>query len=169
MENQLLSQLGIDWKLFLSQILNFFILLTVLTFFVYKPVIKIIKERSKKIKEGLDKAEEANVRLKEIDNIGKEKIKEAENTSIDIIKATEKKAKVLEQELQKKNEEKQMQAQKELKASYEKQQEEAKELVLKNAIELVKKTIAKTVELKPEEIDGALIKKAATELKNENH
>jgi F-type H+-transporting ATPase subunit b len=168
MENQLLSQLGIDWKLFLSQILNFFILLTVLTFFVYKPVIKIIKERSKKIKEGLDKAEEADIRLKEVDNIGKEKIKEAENTSINIIKATEKKAKVLEQELQKKNEEKQIQAQKELKASYEKQKEEAKELVLKNAIELVKKTIAKTVELKPEEIDGALIKKAAAELKNEN-
>ena len=55
MENQLLSQLGIDWKLFLSQAVNFFILLLVLTFFVYKPLIKIVKERNKRIKEGLGK------------------------------------------------------------------------------------------------------------------
>src|SRR5450830_58651 len=100
MENELLFQLGIDWKLFLSQAVNFFILLVVLTFFVYKPLIKVIKERNKKIAEGLEKAEEVDIRLKEVDNIGKEKIKEAENTSINIIKDTEKKAKNLEQELQ---------------------------------------------------------------------
>ena len=100
--NALLEQLGIEWKVFLSQAVNFFILLVVLTFFVYKPLIKIIKERNQKIKEGLDKAEEADVRLKEIDNIGREKIKEAENKSINIIKDTEKRAKVLDQELQKK-------------------------------------------------------------------
>ena len=166
--NQLLDQLGIDWKLFLSQAINFFILLLVLTFFVYKPVIKIIKERNKKIKEGLDKAEEAVVRLKEIDVIGKEKIKEAENASINIIKATESKAKALEQELQQKSEEKQIQMQKDLQASFKKQQEEAQGIVLKNAIELVKKTIVKTVELKPEAVDEALIKKAITEIKDES-
>ena len=69
MENQLLFQLGINWKLFLSQTVNFFILLGVLTFFVYKPLIKVIKLRNSKIKEGLEKAEEADVRLKNIDNI----------------------------------------------------------------------------------------------------
>ena len=60
----------------------------------------------------------------------------------------------------------QAQMQKDLQASYKKQQEEVKTLVLKNAIALVKKTIIKTVELKPEEIDEALIKKAAVEIKN---
>ena len=94
MENQLLSQLGIDWKLFLSQAVNFFILLVVLTFFVYKPLIKIIKQRNQKIKEGLDKAEEADVRLKEIDNIGKEKIKEAEKMLPGVYKAIDKAVKV---------------------------------------------------------------------------
>lgn len=167
MENELLLQLGIDWKLFLSQAVNFFILLVVLTFFVYKPIIKIIKQRNAKIKEGLDKAEEADVRLKEIDTIGKGKIKEAEQESIKIIKNTEQKAKALEQELQKKSEEKQLQMQKDLQASYAKQQEEAKEMVLKNAVELVRKTIIKTVELKPENIDEALIKKAASVVKDE--
>ena len=165
--NQLLFQLGIDWKLILSQAVNFAILLTVLTLFVYKPLMKVIKTRNAKIKEGLEKAEEADIRLKEVDVIGKEKIKQAEQESVNIIKATEKKAKVLDQELQKKNEEKQLQMQKDLKEMQKKQQEEMKNTVLGNAIEVVKKTLIKTVELKPEAVDEALIKKAASQVENE--
>ena len=84
--NAFISQFGLDWKLFLSQLVNFTLILIVLSIFVYKPVIKIIKDRNARIKEGLDKAEEADIRLKEVDEIGKKKIKEAENTSINIIK-----------------------------------------------------------------------------------
>lgn len=166
MENELLTQLGINWKLFLSQAVNFFILLLVLTFFVYKPLIKVIKIRNAKIKEGLDKAEEADVRLKQIDVIGKEKIKVAEQKGIEIIKDTEKKAKDLANELQKKNEEKQAQMQKEQQEQLKKMQEENKKKVLAQAAELVKKTIIKTVELKPGDIDEALIKKAVKEVEN---
>ena len=165
--NALLDQLGIDWKVLLSQMVNFFILLIVLTFFVYKPVIKIIKERTKKIKEGLDKAEEADIRLKEIDQIGKGKIHAAELKGIEMIKETEVKAKALDKENQEKAEKKQKDAQELLKLSIRKQQEEAKNKILAEAGELVKKAIMKTVELKPEEIDSALIKKAVAELKNE--
>lgn len=165
--NEFFDQFGIDWKLFLSQLVNFLLILVVLTVFVYKPVLKIIKERNNKIKEGLDKAEEAAVRLKEIDEIGKKKIIEAETASINIIKTTEDRAKVLEHELQKKSEEKQIQMQKELQENYKKQQEEVKGIVLKNAVELVRKTLIKTVELNPEVVDEALIKKAVAEVGNE--
>jgi len=165
MENEFISQFGIDWKLFVSQLVNFVLILIVLKFVVYTPVLKILKERNKKIKEGLDKAEEAGVRLKEIDEIGKTKVKEAEAKSIGIIRETETRAKVLEQELQKKTEANHIRLEKELQESYKKQQEQAQDLVLKNAIELVKKTIVKTVELKPETIDEALIKKAVESAK----
>lgn len=165
--NAFISQFGLDWGLFFSQLANFILILIILRLFVYKPFLKILKDRNKKIKEGLDKAEEASVRLKEVDIIGKAKIKEAENTSINIIKATESKAKVLEQELQKKTEENHLQVQKELQESYKKQKEEAQNLVLKNAIEIVKKTIIKMIELKPEEVDEGLIKKAVESVKNE--
>lgn len=167
MENQLLFQLGINWKLFLSQAVNFFILLIVLTFFVYKPLLKVIKERNQKIKTGLDKAEEADIRLKEVDEIGKGKIKEAELESINIIKNTEKKAKALGETLQKKNEEKQLQMQKEAEIQLKKQLEDNKKVVLAEAGELVRKTIIKTVELSPSAIDEALIKKAVAEISNE--
>jgi F-type H+-transporting ATPase subunit b len=167
-EAGLLSQLGINLSLFLSQTVNFFILLVVLTFFVYKPLIKVIKERNKKIKEGLDKAEEADIRLKEIDGIAKGKIKEAEQQSINMIKATEEKAKALDQDLTKKAEEHQqkMLAQIKLNAAY--AEEEAKKEVLAKAADLVKKAIVKTVELDPHVVDQALIQKAVSEIKNEN-
>lgn len=167
MENELLFQLGINWKLFLSQVVNFFILLLVLTFFVYKPLIKIIKERSRKIKEGLEKAEEADVRLKEIDVIGAGKIKEAEQKGIEIIKATEAKAKVLDKEIQQATEKKQKEINELLKQNFLKQQEEASKAVLKDAAELVKKALVKTVGLSPKDIDEALIKKAVAQIKDE--
>src|SRR5438105_474058 len=103
----LIEQLGINWKLFLSQAVNFFILLLILRAFVYKPLLTVIKKRNEKIKEGLEKAEEADIRLKEVDIIAKHKLQEADLKSIDIIKHTEQKAKELEQRLQKKAEEKQ--------------------------------------------------------------
>ena len=163
----LLGQLGINWKLFLSQAFNFFILLIVLWKFVYKPLLIVIKERNQKIKEGLDKAEEAQIRLKEIDIISKERLKKADLESINIIKNTEDKARVLEQSLQKKAEEKQKNLMAQAELDYARQKEESERLVLKEATELVKKFIVKTVELKPEAIDEALIKKAVSGIKKE--
>ncbi len=163
----LFEQLGINWKLFLSQAINFFILLLILRAFVYKPVLSVIKERNRKIREGLEKAEEANIRLKEVDNIAKEKIKKAEQESISIIKSTEQKAKTLDQILQKKVEEKQKELMHQAQLNYEKQKEESKNLVLKEAAGLVKKFIVKTVELKPEAVDEALIKKAVSQIADE--
>lgn len=164
-EAGLIGQLGINWKLFLSQAVNFFILLIVLRAFVYKPLISIIEKRNKKIAEGLEKAEEADVRLKEVDNIAKEKIKEAEQESIGIIKNTEAEAKILASDLQKKAEEKHKEVLAQIEKSKKLQEEEARQAVLKQAGELVKKAIVKTVELGPDKIDEALINKAISELK----
>jgi F-type H+-transporting ATPase subunit b len=165
--NALFEQLGINWKLFLSQTVNFFILLIVLRAFVYKPLLIVIKKRNDKIKEGLAKAEEADIRLKEVDSIAKDKLKQADQDSIGIIKKTEEKAKILDKQIQDRAEQKQKEINELLKQSFVKQQEEAKDKVLSQAAELIKKTIIKTVELKPDAIDEALIKKAVAEIKNE--
>lgn len=163
--NDLLEQLGIDWKLFLSQAMNFFILLFALRVFVYKPVLGMIKKRQEKIEEGLVKAEEANVRLKEVDNIAKNKLKETEAQSIEMIKNTEQKAKKLEQELVKEAHDLQKELLLKAKAIAASRQAESQKMIQKEAVDLVKKAIAKTVELDPDKIDDSLIKKALTELK----
>jgi|SRR3989344_1165209 len=166
-EAGLLGQLGINWKLFISQAVNFFILLIVLRIFVYKPLLAVVKKRNEKIKEGLQKAKEADIRLQEVDVIAKEHLKKADQESIAIIKSTEERAKKLEESLVKKAEEKQKELLAQAKLSYQRQQEEAKQNVLKGASELVKRIIVKTVELNPKDIDDALIEKAVSQISKE--
>ncbi len=120
-----------------------------------------------KLKKVLEKAEEADVRLKEVDIIAGEKLKKADQESIQIIQNTENKAKVLEQSLQKKAEDHQKELMRQIELNYKNQQEETKKLVFSEALELVKKTLIKTVELKPEAVDEALIKKAVSQVKEQ--
>jgi F-type H+-transporting ATPase subunit b len=49
--------LGISWQGLLGQIINFALLLVLLYFIGYRPIRKMLDERSKKVKEGIDQAE----------------------------------------------------------------------------------------------------------------
>lgn len=163
----LLEQLGINWKLFLSQAVNFFILLIVLRLFVYKPLLTTIRKRNEKIKDGLQKAKEADIRLAEVDVIAKKHLQEADRQSIQIIEASEERAKKLEESLVKKAEERQQEMLAQMQLANERQREEARQRVLQGASELVKKILIKTVELNPKDIDEALIDKAVSKLSKE--
>lgn len=63
--SELFATFGVNWKLLLIQAINFGVLLSVLTYFLYKPVLKIIDERRQRIAEGVKKAEAATLRLEE--------------------------------------------------------------------------------------------------------
>jgi len=63
--SDLLSAFGINWKLLLIQAVNFGLLIAVLTYFLYKPILKIIDERREKIAEGVRTAAAAARRLQE--------------------------------------------------------------------------------------------------------
>jgi F-type H+-transporting ATPase subunit b len=58
-----LAALGINGKLFLAQLINFGILLFVVVKWVYRPLLKTVDERSKKIADGLTHADEAKKQL----------------------------------------------------------------------------------------------------------
>lgn len=53
---ELFAAFGIEWQLLLAQAVNFGIVLLALTYFLYKPVLKILKEREEKIAKGVDDA-----------------------------------------------------------------------------------------------------------------
>lgn len=164
-EAGLLGKLGINWKLLISQAVNFFILLVILRAFVYKPLLSAVKKRNEKIKEGLEKAREADIRLKEIDVIAKKKLREAENESLEIVKNTELKAKEMEQVFRRQAEERQKEAMKQIELERDRQKEESQKAVFGEAANLVRRIIAKTVEMKPEEIDESLIRGAIQAVK----
>ena len=158
------TQLGIDWKLLLSQAVNFLLLLIILRIFVYKPVLKAMRKRKEKIEEGLAKAKEADVRLKEVDIIAKKKLKEADGAAILTLQKTEEKAKELESELFEKAKNKEAALLKKTADEVLNQKEQAQREIKKEAVELIKKALVKTVELEPGKIDEALIKKAVEQI-----
>lgn len=56
---QVFQAFGIEWQLLLAQAVNFAIVLAALTYFLYKPVMKLLAEREEKIKRGITDAKEA--------------------------------------------------------------------------------------------------------------
>jgi len=51
------------------QILNIVVLLIVLNFILYKPLLKVLKDRQKKIEDGVENAEKAEVMVKEANQV----------------------------------------------------------------------------------------------------
>lgn len=56
---QVLSTFGIDWKLLLINAANFGLLMFVLWYFLYDPILTMLEERRKKIEKGVADAEAA--------------------------------------------------------------------------------------------------------------
>jgi F-type H+-transporting ATPase subunit b len=162
---QLFSQLGIDWRLILSQAANFLVLFAVLWFLLYKPLLKLLADRRKKIEEGIVKAEMADARLLEANETSKEKIKEAELAAQGIIRKTEGDAKVLEAKLLAKAKEKETAELADFQGILRSKEDASRRALDDEAKKLVKMAIAKTVALSPESIDDALIARAIKEVK----
>jgi F-type H+-transporting ATPase subunit b len=162
---QLITQLGIDWRLLLSQAINFMLLLVVLRIFAYKPLLKLMHDRQDRIDEGLVKAKVADERLHEIDMIGKGKIREAETQALKIIQKTENDARALEIELLNEVKRKETEAMQDSEAALRAREAESRRVIEKEAADLVRRAIAKTVQLAPEQIDNALVTQAVKEAK----
>ena len=77
----LLASFGIDWRLLIMQTVNFGVLLVLLTYFLYKPVLRILEERKKRIEQGIKDASDA-----------KHKLENAEQESVAIIAEASSKA-----------------------------------------------------------------------------
>lgn len=90
---ELLSNLGINGKLLLAQIVNFLILLFVLYKFAYGPILKMLEERTDKIEKGLKDADESHKKLAEIVQKEKEVMAEARKEAQAIIVKAEEQAK----------------------------------------------------------------------------
>lgn len=162
---QLLSQLGIDWQLLLAQAVNFFLLLVVLRIYVYKPLLQLLHDRRDRIEEGVVKAEEADRRLVEADEMKRAKIKEGEEQAIGMLRKTEADAKVLEAKLLADARKKEADALKNMDAVLRAREDESLRAAEKEAATLVRKAIVRTVELAPEKIDDAMIAKAIEQAK----
>ena len=60
---EILANLGVDGRILLAQIVNFFILLWVLNRFVYRPLLAFLEKRTATIEQGLEDAKQARQQL----------------------------------------------------------------------------------------------------------
>ncbi len=162
--SQLFSQLGIDWKLLIAQAVNFLLLLTILRLFVYGPLTEMLRKRREKIEDGLQKAREADERLRDINHMAVEKIKHAEAEGVKIIAQVQAEAKEHEAALMAKAKEHEAAAMKAADERAVARDAEAHRALDAEAAMLVKQAIVRTVELSPSSIDDALITKALKEM-----
>jgi F-type H+-transporting ATPase subunit b len=160
---ELIHQLGIDWRLLLSQAVNFAVLLFVLRAFAYKPILKILKDRQMKIEEGFTKAKEADLRLHQANEMAKGKMKDADEQALAMLRETEDKAKTLEAELLAAAKAKEAAIMANADAILAGKAEEARRAIHKEAASLVKAALVRTVEMDPKAVDEALIGKAVAE------
>lgn len=65
---QILTTFGIDWRLLIINAINFALVLTVLTYFLYKPIMGMLEKRRQVLEEGVKNAELAGQELTQIQN-----------------------------------------------------------------------------------------------------
>jgi F-type H+-transporting ATPase subunit b len=86
----------------IAQLVNFAIVMAVLYIFAYKPILKTLNERTKKIEKGLKNAEEATNKMKEMEEKEKEILSEARKEAQKIINLAENNAEKSKEEISKK-------------------------------------------------------------------
>jgi F-type H+-transporting ATPase subunit b len=148
---ELLSNLGINGKLLLDQIVNFFILLYILKRFAYKPILKVLEERKDKIEKGLRDAENAKSKLEEIERKEEKVLIAARKEAQKIVNSAEDIAKKNKEEI---ITESRSQADKILEDAEKKIKEEKNKM-----LEEVKSEMAELVSLAAEKVVGEKINK----------
>ena len=69
--------LGINWSTLLAQIVNFLVLFVLLYFFAYKPILRMFDERSQRIKESVEQAEQVKEEAARAEEENKKKLEAA--------------------------------------------------------------------------------------------
>jgi F-type H+-transporting ATPase subunit b len=80
-----LARLGINLPLLLAQIVNFTILVVLLRLFAYKPVLKMLDDRSKKVEESIKQTEAIKEQLARTEEESKKRLDVAAKEGLDII------------------------------------------------------------------------------------
>lgn len=96
---ELITKLGIDWKLLLAQIVNFLILLAILRAFAYKPVLQMLERRRKMIEKGVTDAKKSEELLHEIEQTKAKAIDQMQERSLLMKERAAKEAEIVRQSI----------------------------------------------------------------------
>ena len=75
--NELISNFGIDWKIFSAEVVNFLVIIFVLYYFVFRKISITLSERQKTIIDGIEKSKSAETKLEEAGKKAEEIIRDS--------------------------------------------------------------------------------------------
>lgn len=79
------GELGINWHGLLGQFISFGILLTLIILFGYKPITKMLDDRSRRIKESMDQAEFIKQQVAKTEQMVQEQLAQARKQGQDLV------------------------------------------------------------------------------------
>lgn len=89
---ELIEKFGIDARTLIAQAINFLIVLIVLYKFAFKPVLRLLDERAKKIQMSLKHAQDIERKMQELDAIQERMMREVQQKSQELLKKTQEKS-----------------------------------------------------------------------------
>lgn len=96
---EILNTFGIDWRLLLINSINFGVVLLVLWYFLYTPVMRILEERRAKVTKGVADAEAAEAKLAEINSSRQEILGKAGGEADELLAHARQKSSEIEKEV----------------------------------------------------------------------
>jgi len=141
----------VDFGVLIGQIINFAILFFVLSYFVHKPFLNLLKKRREVIEEGVRKAEEADKKLLDIEKMKDAAAKQSDSERKDILVRSESEAKNRAEVIIKSAETDRLaileKAQKDSEALKEKSKEKTKDEIVNNAFDLAEKILKEKIDV----------------------
>lgn len=169
-ETGIVGTLGLNWKLFLAQLVNFGIILYILKRFVFVPISKKLEERSEKIERALSDAEEVEKQKTEFEEWKKTEISKTRQEAAEILAKAEKDAGLTRDELMSKTKQDQAKLIKQAKDQIESDQKKALAEIKSEVADLVTTAAEKVLKTKlDDKHDRELIKKTVEELSNKKN
>ncbi len=96
---ELLAKLGINWELLIAQIVNFLIVVGVLGYFVYKPILNLLDSRTERIRKSVEDARKIENQVKEMEALRTEEMKKLDAESGAYFERVRKQADALQEEI----------------------------------------------------------------------
>ncbi len=161
---EIFTKLGIDYKLIIAQAVNFVLLLVILQRLAYKPVLKMLNDRTEKINKSLKQAQKIEEELKNTEETKIAEIKKAKEESQRIIKeaqdSAEKKSLEALEKTRTKTKEIVEKAKQEIRSEKEKSVAEAKKEIADISILIAKKIIGNSIDEKEQKkiVNDVLLK-----------
>ena len=163
---EFVTHFGIDWKLFLAQIVNFGVILFVLRKFAYQPILKMLHDRREMIEGGLEMRKTAEKNLKESDELRNRTLQQAHAEALGIVNRAEQIRKEKQEEILQQTDVKVEGIIGDARRVIEQEKERMSDTVYSEAEQLIRMGIANVIGKMPaSERDNKLISEALSELK----